>query len=118
VKRKIIKIDPAKCNACGLCIPKCPEGALLIIDGKAVMVSDLYCDGLGACIGHCPQGAIDIVVREAEKYSEVDVLENIIQQGRNVIDAHLKHLKEHGQKGYLNQALACLKEKGIVISDE
>ena len=59
-KRKIIKIDDAKCNGCGLCIPNCPEGALKVIDGKARLISDLFCDGLGACIGHCPEGAITI----------------------------------------------------------
>lgn len=45
MKRKIIQIDEAKCNGCGLCIPNCPEGALQLIDGKARLVSDLFCDG-------------------------------------------------------------------------
>ena len=51
MKRTIIKIDEEKCNGCGLCVQGCHEGALQLIDGKAVMISDLYCDGLGACIG-------------------------------------------------------------------
>lgn len=54
MKRTIIKIDEEKCNGCGLCVKGCHEGALQLIDGKAVMISDLYCDGLGACIGECP----------------------------------------------------------------
>jgi ferredoxin len=65
--RKIILIDHDKCNACGLCIPNCPEGALQLIDGKARLVSDLFCDGLGACIGYCPEGAIEMVEREADR---------------------------------------------------
>ena len=36
MKRKIIEIDQEKCTGCGKCIPNCPEGALQIIDGKAV----------------------------------------------------------------------------------
>jgi ferredoxin len=116
--RKIIKIDEAKCNGCGLCIPNCPEGAIQIIDGKARLISDLFCDGLGACIGHCPQGAITIEEREAEEYDEKKVMENIVKQGKNVIKAHLLHLKEHGQAEYLRQAEDFLKEKGIQVSLE
>jgi len=116
-KRKIIKIYEDKCNGCGLCIPNCPEGALQIIDGKARLISDLFCDGLGACIGHCPQGAIDIEEREAEKYDERKVMANIVRQGKNVIKAHLGHLKEHGETGYLKTAIDYLKEKGIDAAD-
>lgn len=114
-KRKIIKIDEEKCNGCGLCIPNCPEGALQIIDGKARLVSDLFCDGLGACIGHCPQGAITIEEREAKEYDERKVMANIVKQGKNIILAHLEHLKAHQQKEYLKQALDFLKEKNIAV---
>lgn len=114
-RRKIIKIDEGKCTGCGKCIPACPEGALQIIDGKARLISDLFCDGLGACIGHCPYGAITIEEREAEDYNERRVMENIVKQGENVIKAHLKHLRDHGQMKYLKEALEFLKEKGINV---
>jgi ferredoxin len=117
-KRKIIKINEEKCNGCGLCIPNCPEGALQIIDGKVRLISDLFCDGLGACIGHCPEGAITIEEREAEKYDEKKVMANIIKQGKNVIIAHLKHLKEHNEVKYLNQAIEFLKERNIEVPNE
>ncbi|MFA5117741.1 MAG: 4Fe-4S binding protein [Candidatus Omnitrophota bacterium] len=104
-KRQMIEIDAAKCNGCGACIPNCPEGALQIIDGKARLISDLFCDGLGACIGHCPQGAITTLTREAQGYDEFKVMGNIVKQGENVIKAHLEHLLNHGQQGYLRQAL-------------
>ena len=33
--RRIITIDEAKCNGCGLCAEACHEGAIGIVDGKA-----------------------------------------------------------------------------------
>lgn len=116
--RKIIKIDEGKCNGCGLCIPNCPEGALRIIDGKARLISDLFCDGLGACIGHCPEGAITTEEREAEAYDEKKVMKNIVKQGKNVIKAHLEHLKEHGEQELFTQAIGFLKEKNIEVPEE
>lgn len=115
-KRKIITIDAKKCNGCALCIPNCPEGAIQIIDKKARLISDLFCDGLGACLGHCPQGAISIEEREAATYDEKKVMANIVKQGANVIKAHLLHLKEHNEMGYLKEAMEFLKEKNINIS--
>ena len=117
MKRKIIVIDEAKCNGCGECIPNCPEGALQIIDGKARLVSDLFCDGLGACIGECPVGAIAVEEREAEPYDEARVIVNVAKGGPNVIKAHLKHLKDHNETEYYNQAIECLKEKNIEIPE-
>ena len=118
MKRQIIEIDQDKCNGCGLCIPNCPEGALQIIDGKARLVSDLFCDGLGACLGYCPLGAIIILEREAQGYDERKVMANIVKQGKNVIRAHLEHLRSHNQAAYLKQAIDYLQETGIENSSE
>jgi len=113
--RQIIRIDEAKCTGCGECIPGCPEGALQVIDGKARLISDLFCDGLGACIGTCPVDAITVEEREAEPYDERRVMENIARQGANTINAHLEHLREHGEFELLKTALDFLKERGIRV---
>jgi NAD-dependent dihydropyrimidine dehydrogenase PreA subunit len=116
MKREIIKIDEEKCNGCGLCIPSCHEGALQIIDGKARLISDLMCDGLGACINHCPEGAMEIEMREAEPYDEVKVMKEMVTKGRNVVVAHMKHLKDHGEFVFLKQAATFLIENEDKIS--
>ena len=115
MKRQVIKIDETLCNGCGLCIPNCPEGAMQLIDGKARLVSDLLCDGLGACLGHCPEGAITVIEREAEPYDERKVMEMIVPQGVNTLQAHLEHLREHNQTEYLQQALDYLRTRGLPV---
>ena len=117
MKRQIIQIDHTICNGCGNCVPNCPEGAIQMIDGKARLISDIFCDGLGACIGECPLGAITTIEREAEAYNESKTMDNIVKQGENTIKAHLLHLKSHGQKQYLTEAIAYLKDHGLPVPD-
>lgn len=116
MKRDILKIDDDLCNGCGQCVPNCHEGALQVIDGKVRLVSELMCDGLGACIGHCPEGAITIETREAEPYSETRVMEQMKNKGKNTIIAHLKHLKDHGEKGYVHEGVTYLKEHSAELN--
>ena len=72
--RKIIKIDAAKCTGCGLCAAACHEGAIEMVNGKAVLTREDYCDGLGDCLPACPTGAITFEDREAPAYDEAAVL--------------------------------------------
>ena len=64
--RRVIEIDRDKCNGCGACADACQEGAIGMVDGKAVLLRDDYCDGLG----NCPTNAITFVEREAAAFDE------------------------------------------------
>ena len=72
--RTIIEIDRDKCNGCGACAHACHEGAIGMVEGKAVLLRDDYCDGLGDCLPACPTGAIRFVQREAAAYDAAAVL--------------------------------------------
>jgi ferredoxin len=117
MERQIITINEDKCDGCGLCVPDCPEGALQVIDGKVRLVGDLYCDGLGACLGRCPKGALTVETREAGDYDEAAVMANIERQGKNVIKAHLNHLKNHGADTFFRQACQYLVDHGYDLAD-
>lgn len=78
--RKIIKIDSKKCNDCGKCAAACHEGAIEMINGKAVLTREDYCDGLGDCLPVCPTNAITFEEREAPEYNEAAVLESKLKK--------------------------------------
>lgn len=54
-------VDPHRCIGSGGCVTACPEGALGIVQGKAVLVQAAACIGHGACKPACPVDAIRLV---------------------------------------------------------
>ena len=54
-------IDTNKCIGSSACIKACPEHALGIVRGKAVLVQPDHCIGHGACEAACPVEAITLV---------------------------------------------------------
>jgi thioredoxin reductase/NAD-dependent dihydropyrimidine dehydrogenase PreA subunit len=54
-------IDPLRCIGSGSCARACPEEAIGIINGKAVLTNGAACIGHGACLTACPVEAIKLV---------------------------------------------------------
>jgi thioredoxin reductase/NAD-dependent dihydropyrimidine dehydrogenase PreA subunit len=54
-------VDPLRCIGSGSCAKACPESALGIINGKAVLTNGASCIGHGACLTACPVEAIKLV---------------------------------------------------------
>jgi len=55
-------VDPDKCRndkaKCGICVERCPYGAIKADDGKPAQVTAAMCHGCGTCVAECPSDAI------------------------------------------------------------
>lgn len=54
-------VDLSRCIGSGGCAKACPEQALGIVSGKAVLIAGASCIGHGACAAACPVEAITLV---------------------------------------------------------
>lgn len=86
--RRIIHIDKELCTGCGLCAEACHEGAIQMVEGKAVLTREDYCDGLGDCLPACPAGAITFEEREAPAYDQAAVKKARKEQADQKREAH------------------------------
>lgn len=59
--------NPKVCIGFGDCVKVCPQEAIIIRDGKAVITS--LCNGCGKCIDFCPEKLISLVP-EQKNYEE------------------------------------------------
>ncbi len=64
-------LDLSVCMGSGACARACPEHALGIIKGKAVLINAAHCIGHGACATACPVGAIKLVFGTARRGIEI-----------------------------------------------
>lgn len=55
----MITINLERCNGCGACLEVCPDGAIYLIEGKAV-VDEALCQECEACVAVCPTEAIEV----------------------------------------------------------
>lgn len=53
-------LEEEKCKQCLLCTPVCPDGCILVKDGKRQPIDYDHCKGCGICAKVCPFGAISM----------------------------------------------------------
>jgi NAD-dependent dihydropyrimidine dehydrogenase PreA subunit len=55
-----LKLDPAKCTGCGLCVEVCPHAVFAIENRKAIITDRDACMECGACARNCAAGALTV----------------------------------------------------------
>ena len=61
------KLCEVGCMGTGTCVATCPEKAIYLKDGKAV-VDEYSCIACGACVNACPKKLIKLIPSDAEVY--------------------------------------------------
>ena len=53
-----VKVKEEKCIGCKLCVSACPQGGIVFVPEKKVVIKCDLCDGDPVCVKFCPTGAI------------------------------------------------------------
>ena len=61
----VARLDPERCSGCGLCVERCPFGALRRAAKGAVALDRAACWGCGTCRSACHRGALALESRSA-----------------------------------------------------
>jgi len=55
--RRFAVVDLDLCDACGLCLPLCPPGAIHL-SRRGLAIDPATCTGCEKCVAPCPVGAL------------------------------------------------------------
>jgi thioredoxin reductase/Pyruvate/2-oxoacid:ferredoxin oxidoreductase delta subunit len=72
-------VNPALCIGSGTCVKKCPEEALGMVGGKAVLINASACIGHGACHAACPFDAITLVFGTEKRGIDIPLLSALFE---------------------------------------
>ncbi|WP_287152567.1 4Fe-4S binding protein [Candidatus Solincola tengchongensis] len=74
-------VDAEECTACGVCVGRCPVGAVRV-EEEAAVVDRERCLGCGLCAGTCPAEAISVVLREDRE----EPFERVVDMGLAILE--------------------------------
>lgn len=63
-------VDPERCEACDICLERCPMEAILRGDSGVERISDARCIGCGLCVSTCPSEAIHLEAKPEDSRQE------------------------------------------------
>ncbi len=55
-----LRLDPERCNGCGMCVKVCPHAVFAMANKKALIVARDACMECGACAMNCSEEAITV----------------------------------------------------------
>ena len=111
---KKIKILKEVCVGCGLCLPACPFGAIILKDKKAVIDYD-KCNLCGACVDPCKFNAIELKTIERKYDHAAKDVWIFCEQKKGVIQSVAYELLGEGKK--LASKLNC-KLCAVLLGEE
>jgi MinD superfamily P-loop ATPase len=65
---QVAVVDPLRCDACGLCMPLCPPGAIAM-RREGLLIDAAACTGCRKCVAPCPVGALAMTASGADGLS-------------------------------------------------
>ena len=66
----------------------CAEGAIVLENGKARVISEALCDGAGFCVSICPTGALSTEARDTLPFDAQQAEDLMHQRGQTYIAQH------------------------------
>ncbi|MEA2086217.1 MAG: 4Fe-4S binding protein, partial [Chloroflexota bacterium] len=77
-------IDPDKCQACMICLKKCPEGAIIGGKNQIHVIDQEKCIGCGICFQVCPPrfGAVRRILAEPVPPPIPEEARTIVREGK------------------------------------
>ena len=86
---EIAVVELNVCDACGLCLPLCPPGAIGM-RREGLYIDDSICTGCRKCVAPCPVGALAMVSRAALAADNQAAIETIATMGAAISSTDLR----------------------------
>ena len=75
----IVKVNSELCIGCGICLARCPMGALTLENTAAVVLDSNRCIGCGVCVTSCPVNALSMTARAHSKKTPRTAIEMYVR---------------------------------------
>lgn len=96
-----VRTEAEACKGCGLCVERCPMGALWVSNKKVAVDAD-RCIGCGLCVSSCPADSLSLARRQDADGSTVP---------RTMLESTLRLGRARGKLGAMEMAKMQLKSK-------